>query len=129
VPKPIAVVVADESENVRLLLASILRADERFGAVTAVASAAEVLSSCADADVVIVDLVLADGDAFSLMDGLRERRPDLPVVVYTAVGPPYLRAEAAARGAVAYFTHADDSDAVLDAVVRLVGAVSQEQNR
>lgn len=112
----IDVVVADESESVRLILASLLRADARFGTVTTVGTTAEVMTTAGEVDLVLTDLVLPDCDAFSLIDLLHGQRPELPVVVYTAVGPPYLRAEAASRGAAGYFTHDDDPDAVLDAI-------------
>jgi len=116
VPESIDVVVADESERVRLILSSMLRADARFGTVTTVGTAGEVMAAAGGADLVLTDLVLPDSDAFALIDVLRGRHPELPVIVYTAVGPPYLRAAAATRGAAGYFTHDDDPDAVLDAI-------------
>jgi len=114
VSHPIKVLLADESETVRLLLSALLRDDGRFEVVGEVATAAAVLERCDDVDLVVVDLVLADTDAFSLIDEVRTRRPGLPVVVYAEVDPPYLRNEAESRGASAFFTHATDPTLVLD---------------
>ena len=110
----IKVLVADESATVRLLLASLLRDDARFDVIGDVATGTAVLERCPDADLVVLDLVLADTDAFALIDELRRRRPSLPIVVYAEVDPPYLRSEAASRGAAAFFTHRTDPSEVLD---------------
>ena len=110
----IRVLLGDESAAVRLLLGSLLRDDNRFALVGDAASGAEIIEHCDEADLVVVDLMLADIDAFSLIDRLHARRPELPVVVYAEVDPPYLRAEAASRGAVAFFSHRTDPAHVLD---------------
>ena len=111
---PIKVVLADESAAVRLLLSALLRDDERFAVVADVATGADVIEHCDDADLVVVDLVLADTDAFSLLGRIRDRRPALPVVVYAAADPPYLRSEASTHGAAAFFSHRTDPAVVLD---------------
>lgn len=122
-PKPIKVLLADESAAVRLLLGALLADDSRFDVVGDVATGADVMARCREADLVVLDLVLADIDAFSLMEQLRAERSDLPIVVYTAVDPPYLRNEAAARGATAYFSHSTDAEVVLDGFAAAVDAV------
>ena len=106
--------LGDESATVRLLLGSLLRDDERFEVVEGVATGAEIVERCGDVDLVVVDLVLADLDAFSLIERLHARRPELPVVIYAEVDPPYLRAEAANRGASGFFAHRTDPGEVLD---------------
>jgi DNA-binding NarL/FixJ family response regulator len=110
----IKVLLADESAAVRLLLSALLRDDERFEVLGDVATGAETIERCGDADLVVVDLVLADTDAFTLIDRLRAERPALPVVLYADVDPPYLRSEAAARGVAGFFTHHMDATTVLD---------------
>ena len=112
--QPIKVLVADESATVRLLVSSLLRDDGRFDVIGDVATGAAVLERCDDADLVVVDLVLADMDAFALMDELKARRPDVPIVVFAEVDPPYLRSEAARRGASAFFTRFTEPTQVLD---------------
>jgi len=112
----IKVLVADESSAVRLLVSSLLRDDGRFDVIGDVATGAAVLDRYGDADVVVVDLVLADTDAFTLMDELRRREADVPVVVFAEVDPPYLRSEAASRGAAAFFTHHTNPTQLLDGI-------------
>jgi len=119
------VLLGDESAAVRLLLGALLRDDDRFLVVGDVARGAEIVDHCAEADLVVVDLMLADIDAFSLMERLHARRPELPVVVYAEVDPPYLRAEAASRGAAAFYSHRTDPVDVLDGFAAVVnGAAS-----
>ena len=121
-PDPIKVLLADESAAVRLLLSSLLHDDDRFAVVGAVASGADVIEQCDRPDLVVIDLVLADTDAFSLMERLRLLRPTLPVVVYAEVDPPYLRSEASIRGAAGFFAHHTDPNVVLDGFAAAVDA-------
>ncbi|HEX4820418.1 MAG TPA: response regulator [Acidimicrobiales bacterium] len=110
----IKVLLGDESRAVRLLLSALLRDDSRFTVIGDVGTGVELLDRSANADLVVVDLMLADIDAFSLIEQLHASRPGLPIVIYAAVDPPYLRAEAAARGAVGFFAHHTDAAEVLD---------------
>jgi DNA-binding NarL/FixJ family response regulator len=118
VPNPIKVVVADESPTVRLLLASMLRDDARFEVLADVATGAETLEHRDEADLVVLDLVLQDTDAFSVIGELRVAAPELPVVIVASVDPPYLRAEAMNRGAAGFFTHATEPAELLDGLVQ-----------
>lgn len=119
---PIRVFVADESRSVRLLLSSLLDEDERFTVVGEESSGGAVLARCEEADLVVVDLVLSDMDAFTLIDELHARRPGLPIVVYAAADPPYLRDAASARGAAGYFTYETDSAILLAGFAAATGA-------
>ena len=113
-PNPIKVLVADESRAVRLLLASLLRDDARFDVIFDVATGAETIERCREADLLVLDLVLQDTDAFAVIENLRAAAPRLPVVIFAAVDPPYLRSEADARGAAGFFTHGTDPADLLD---------------
>ena len=111
---PIQVILCDRSPSVRLLLRSLLADDERFAVVAEVATAHQLFDEVDHADLVVLDLVLDDGDAFTVLDELRIARPSLPVVIFTDVDPPYLRAEAHAHGAAAFFRKSLDPREVLD---------------
>jgi DNA-binding NarL/FixJ family response regulator len=111
---PIRVLLGDESETGLLLLAAMLHDDPRFEVVGSVCTGAQLLSESGRADLVVVDLVLADEDAFTVIGRLRGNDPELPVVVFSAVDPPYLRAEAEAHGATAFFRRGADPQTVLD---------------
>ena len=111
---PIKVLLADESRAVRLVLSSLLRDDGRFDVIADVATGTETIEHCREADLVVLDLVLQDTDAFSLMDDVRAVVPQLPIVIFAAVDPPYLRSEANARGAVGFFTNGTDPVDLVD---------------
>jgi len=117
------VLLGDESAAVRLLLGALLRDDDRFALVGDGASGAEIVDRCDEADLVVVDLMLNDIDAFALIGRLHARQPGLPVVIYAEADPPYLRAEAASRGAVAFFTHHTDPADVLDGLATAANRV------
>src|SRR3954451_20056711 len=116
-PRPIRVLVADESRAIRLLITSLIRDDDRFTIIGDVATGAEVLERASDSDLVVLDLVLADTDAFSVIQQLVASRPGPAAVIFASVGPDYLRNEAANEGAAAYFTHDTDPVRLLDGLV------------
>ena len=123
-PNPIKVLVADESRAMRLLLASLLSDDDRFDVIADVASGAETIERCHEVDLVVLDLVLQDADAFSVIEEVRAGAPHLPIVIFAAVDPPYLRSEASARGAAGYFTHGTDPFELLDGFAAAVQQTS-----
>jgi DNA-binding NarL/FixJ family response regulator len=122
---PIRVLVADESRAVRLLVTSLLREDARFAVVGDVETGADVLARAADADLVVLDLVLADTDAFALIQQLRSAGPQAAAVIFASVGPPYLRGQAAAQGAAGYFTHDTDPSVLLDELAAAAGGAER----
>jgi len=66
-------------------------------------------------DVVLLDLHLPDSHGLSTFDTLRERGPDVPIVVLTGLNDPLVEVEVLARGAEGYvlkdlLSHAVASD-------------------
>lgn len=116
----IKVMLADESQAVRLLIASMLRDDARFEVAAEVSTGAEAFSRRDEVDLLVTDLVLEDMDAFSLMDDLRAVSSSVPVVIVAAVDPPYLRNEADTRGAAGFFTHRTEPARLLDQLASAV---------
>ena len=121
--RPIRVLVADESRAIRLLVTSLLRDDDRFAVVGDVSTGAEVLERAPETDLVVLDLVLTDTDAFSVIQQLQTSPREPSAVIFTAVGPSYLRSQATAQGAAGYFTHDTDPAELLD------GLASATSNR
>jgi DNA-binding NarL/FixJ family response regulator len=93
---------------------SLLREDDRFAVVGDVATGAEVLARAEVTDLVVLDLVLADTDAFAVLQQLQRTACEPAAVIFTSVGPHYLRSQASAQGAAAYFTHDTDPVVLLD---------------
>ncbi|HMM36595.1 MAG TPA: response regulator, partial [Thermoanaerobaculia bacterium] len=78
------VLIVDDEPVVREVLRTVL---SRAGYATSeAATAAEGLALFADpaVDLVLLDLMLPDRPGLSLLPELREKRPDVPVVVVTA---------------------------------------------
>ena len=128
-PKPIDVVLGLQSKAVRLLLASLMRDDPRFGVVVDVSTAAETIERAPDADLIVVDLLLPDGDAFSTIEHLRTAGTRAPVVILAEVDPPYLRFEATANGAADFFVHATNPDVLLDGFAGAATSVDRTADR
>ena len=55
-------------------------------------------------DAVLLDLRLADGDGLDVLSAIRERSPDLPVIILTAHGTIDTAVEAMRRGAYGFLT-------------------------
>jgi DNA-binding NarL/FixJ family response regulator len=108
------VLIADRSRSARVLLRSLLSEDGRFEVVADVSSSFAALSHCDEVDLVILDVVLGDTDGFAALGAIRSRLPELPVVFFSSVDPPYLRAEAERLGAAGFFTPAGDVTATID---------------
>src|SRR5437660_940671 len=79
--KPMVLVV-DDTESVRKLLAADLAQDDRFR-VEQASTGAEALDKAVapDCAVVVLDMILPDIDGLQFIDQLRERRPDPPAII------------------------------------------------
>src|SRR6266480_1477852 len=79
--KPMVLVV-DDTDSVRKLLAAELAQDKRFR-VEQASTAAEALEKAVSPDcaVVVLDMMLPDTDGLRFIDQLRVRRPDPPAII------------------------------------------------
>jgi len=83
--KKLRVVVADDEELVRRSIRQTL--ESKGHEVLEFASGRELLESdCATADLVIMDVVMPDGDGIETLTELRRSRPSLPVIAISGVG-------------------------------------------
>ncbi|NOY66539.1 MAG: sigma-54-dependent Fis family transcriptional regulator [Gammaproteobacteria bacterium] len=73
-----------------------------------------------DISVVVSDIQMKPMDGFSLLKKLKNRRPDLPVVLMTAYGTIQKAVQAIREGASDYLVKPFDSDALLNLVKRFV---------
>jgi DNA-binding NarL/FixJ family response regulator len=92
-PEPVRVVVVDDDDDFRLMLRVQLNLQPGVEVVGTAADGREALD-VVDAlrpDAVAMDLLMPVLDGFSAIGQLRERRPEVGVVAYTAVAGRYAR--------------------------------------
>jgi DNA-binding NtrC family response regulator len=90
------VLVTDDDPLVRWAISAEL-ADRGFRVIEA-GSVRETLEREAEADLVLLDVRLPDGDGLAAARELLARRPSRPLLLMTAFATPELRAEAARSG-------------------------------
>lgn len=96
-------VIEDRTETARILAEALRRSDDRFE-VTAVASvtAGLELIDKGGLDCVLLDYRLPDGDGLDCLRRIRQKWPDLPVIMITAAGSEDVAATAMKLGASDY---------------------------
>ena len=96
---PIKVMVVDDTNHVRRMLRSMLELDG-FDVVADAGSGAEAVEvvEAADPDVVVVDFKMPGMDGLETAAGIRARRPDQVLVMYTAFLDADLRERARDAG-------------------------------
>jgi DNA-binding response OmpR family regulator len=97
------ILVVDDEPPIRELLTTFF--DKHGYQITAVATAeeAQAVARTATVNLIILDIELADVDGLQLLGEFKERYPDLPVMILTAMGfDDQLLAEALQKGASAY---------------------------
>jgi two-component system, NtrC family, response regulator AtoC len=104
------VLVVDDEESQRTVLAGFLR--KRGYEVVGAASAGEALAAAAGQpiDVVITDVRMPGQSGIDLLEDLRRRNPEVPVVLMTAFGTVATAVDAMKRGAADYLTKPIDLD-------------------
>lgn len=126
-PAPARVYLLDDHEAVRRGVIALLDNTEDLRVVAAGASlqdgVRDLLERRLRVDVAVLDVRLAcgDGDGLDLCRLLRDRRPELPVVVLTAHVGDGVEQRAAAAGARAVVLKSIRGTEVLDALRRAVG--------
>ncbi len=94
------VLVVDDDAALRFTLEEVL--GERGFEVVSVGAGAQALERLAGVDVVITDLAMPGMDGFALLAQLKEREPELPVVLLTAHGNERTAVQAMKAGAYDY---------------------------
>lgn len=122
-PATISVVMVDDHPLVRLGLRSFFELAEGIELVGEASSGAEaervvdeLVHKGLRPDVVLMDILLPDGDGIATTAALRRRHPDVPVVALTSSEDPDRVRSALRAGAVGYVLKDTSPDAVLSAV-------------
>ncbi|MCA9188901.1 MAG: response regulator transcription factor [Pirellulaceae bacterium] len=100
---PITVVVADDHEVVRFGLKSILKGSdiEVIGEASDGASAIDQVLALRP-HVVLMDIRMAETDGFAALEAIREKAPDIPVIMLSTFDNPTYIARSIALGAFDY---------------------------
>lgn len=123
---PIRVIVVDDSDDVRFIVAVILGDHDDITLVAQASNAREALAQVDDAapDVAIVDVRMPIVDGFECSRQLLERRPGLPIALLTSLVDETVQAQATSAGVRAVADKAD-FDALPELVRRLAASASR----
>ena len=103
-PRPIRVVIADDTRDMRLLLSLALELAGGFEIVGEAANGEEAIAaaSAQRPDVVLLDLAMPVLDGLQALPTIRDRAPDALVVVLSGFGADAMGQEAVRLGAATY---------------------------
>ena len=123
------VLVVDDDRAVGLVLTGLHK--QAGHDASYVASAEEALARVASrpVDVVLTDLRMPSMDGMELLERLRERVPDLPVIMLTAHGTVQTAVEAMKKGASDFLSKPFDRDEVLYTVGKALAAAHHANER
>src|SRR5690242_10243963 len=119
------ILVADDDRAIRVVLSQALG---QLGHNVRAASDASTLWQWVregEGDVVITDVVMPDENALDLIPRIRERRPDLPIIVMSAQNTLVTAIRATERGAFEYLPKPFDLTNLVGAVERALAEVKE----
>jgi putative nucleotidyltransferase with HDIG domain len=113
------ILVVDDEETIREIVSSML-AGAQFQSRQAAsgAEALAILESAGEFDLVLTDLMMAEMDGTALLEKTKERLPDVPVVMVTAVHDISVALQALRNGAYDYLLKPFERDQLLATVRR-----------
>lgn len=114
------VLIVDDSEDLAVTLATLIDFEPDLEAVGWVATATQALERARElaADVLLLDLSLADGSGFSVLDQATSSTPRLKVIIHTGHATPELAATVKARGALACVAKGEDFELLCNEIRR-----------
>ncbi len=107
------ILVVDDEKNYLLVLSAVLE-EEGYEVLTTVSGleALEIQKS-SDIDLVLTDMKMPGMDGIELLERVKERDPDLPVILMTAHGTVDKAVEAMQKGAYTYVLKPFDNDRLI----------------
>lgn len=118
------ILVVDDDDDLRFLMAKILRDEGYCVSEAASAREADEVALSQTPDLVLMDIGMPEEDGLSAVWRMREH-PALarvPVVIVSAYDSYDLRAEAAAEGCKAYLTKPLDPDSLTSVIGEILGS-------
>src|SRR5256885_4022836 len=104
------ILVADDEQNLRRVLAALLRRDGHE--VVQAATGLEAIERLAEVDVVITDLRMPGTDGMEVLRTASKNHPHVPVIMITAYGSVGQAVEAIKAGAFGYIEKPFEQDAI-----------------
>jgi DNA-binding response OmpR family regulator len=121
------VLVVDDNPTVREFLAEVLTSWGPFEAnpcdvddASGVQSALQSLSSN-DFDLVLLDMVLDDGNGLQVLEEMKDKESSPPIVIVSADDPPDLRKKCLDMGAAAFLRKGDGVETLVREIMALLG--------
>jgi DNA-binding NarL/FixJ family response regulator len=112
----IRIVIADDHQLVREGLKRIVATDSDIAVVGEYASGDELLRAVLDCDVVLTDMSMPGCSDVALIDGLRERYPELPILVVSMHNDVQIVRRALQSGATGYVDKGCSTDVLITAI-------------
>jgi DNA-binding NtrC family response regulator len=123
------ILVVDDEDAIRSMICVVLKADDREFVEAANGTEAKHLIESSSFDLVISDVIMPDCDGIELVMSIRQKRPDLPVIIMSGGGrvqaAHYLNL-AEKLGAARVFEKPFDTTALRTAVSDLLGEAAEE---
>jgi DNA-binding NarL/FixJ family response regulator len=115
----VRLLLVEDQPVVRSGLETLLSAAE-ISMVDVAQTAADAIEKAATtkADVVLLDIRLAEGDGLAALARIKAERPTLPVLIYTGYDNPSFAARAVALGAAGYLLKGATKDELVTAIRR-----------
>ncbi|TKX75264.1 response regulator [Halorubrum sp. GN11_10-6_MGM] len=128
-PDRISVLLVDGDPNLRAVTASSLERETDRVAVETAPDAAAGLDALAEGDVdcIVSDYELPGRDGLSFLAEVRERRPELPFILFTGRGSEAVASEAISAGVTDYLQKRDDAEIYERLATRIVEAVEKRR--
>ncbi len=118
---PLRLALADDQALVRHGLMALLAGFEQLHVVVQAADGEALLAALTDTpvDVILSDIRMPGGDGFTLLQRLRERGDDTPVILLTTFDEPELTLRASAAGAQGFLLKDASPEDLYDAITRV----------
>jgi DNA-binding NtrC family response regulator len=117
--QPAKILVADDEQNLRRVLAAMLRRDGHD--VVQASNGAEAIERLADVDIVITDLRMPGADGMDVLRTAAKSFPHVPVIMITAYGSVGQAVEAIKAGAFDYIEKPFEQDSIRVIVEKAIG--------
>jgi CheY-like chemotaxis protein len=125
-----SILIVDDSQLDRCLISGLLRNNSNYSLQLAEnGRQAMKLVDARNPDLVVTDLVMPEMDGLELVKTLRQRYPDIPVVLMTAHGSEQIVLEALECGAASYVPKAQQAERIVEVVERLLERVTADRCR